>query len=216
MKDFYVKLDDDLDIRKSQSELLEKLAIKQGLNRLRCDENGAYFKICSSGDFFAFVNLDLTYQSGCDYTFTQALEELSRPHYKVGDWVCVADKPSISDKHRPGTILRIKKFTEGAMEGAKETTTYVQLSDYTYESVEDIRHATTKEKEKAQKKDIKLGIHTVEFFPNSIKVGCMECAIKEWEDLLEIMNAFDLKKVQHVDGTLATFDEIQKILERAK
>ena len=54
-----------------------------------------------------------------------------------------------------------------------------------------VRHATPAEIEEAQK-------------------------IKSWRRLLQIMELFDLKKIQHLDGATATFEDIKKIVERLK
>lgn len=208
---FYVDTLDDEDIK----QLLIKRAEEIGYQR-HFDKDVKISRYLAFGYWNAksiSMNSDPNLYVGMIQHYVEkALEHFKKakkPQFKVGDWVICdinSEEPKSSD-WKPNKVFQIKEIV---LAGSKE---YVSAGseDSGYWS-NTIRLATPEEIEKAQ--SFSIGPHQVKFLDTSTKVGCMEKTNVQWDGLYETMCQFNLKTVQHEDGTVAKFEDIKRIYDR--
>lgn len=62
-----------------------------------------------------------------------------------------------------------------------------------------------------EKREFMIGNHKVKRDKHFTYVGCFFTSDENWLKLAEVMDIFELKTVQHKDGTVATIDEIKSL-----
>lgn len=153
-----------------------------------------------------------------DKVIRRATSEEIDSSYKIGDYV-VATKDLFMDggelSYRKGTAYPITYISEKDM-----TITDEQGSKNHYVGKYSSKNSWAQFFRPALQNEINLplmvGNHEVHFRKESVKIGCLGKENRSWLKLQEVMENFDLKKVQHKDGTLATKEDIDKICRRIR
>ena len=149
----------------------------------------------------------------------EEIEKTQRIDFKVGDWVYAERGLLDANDNRTSQYIPVFKVDEVVELGNEKNITYIRpergISGGIKASV--CRLATPKEIKLAKKAlEIKIGEHIVEFRMRATKVGCLEKDNADWIKLYEAMCTFNLKTVQHEDGTVAKFQEIRRIIHSIK
>lgn len=216
MNSFVVDIKDDQEL----SKFIQEKAFASGY---RWMSGQSFYKFPSNYLVFQPDEKELQWTSNpqnyTKYTVDRVLEFLSKPVFKEGDWVTVLDTPNV--RHfNPQAIgytftfglpngFRMDSFLKG------ETYCVDLINKYHVNyKITDFRLATQEEIGKAKTPLLKIGNYEVEFVKPYINVGCLKRAESDWLKLFEIMDIFDLREIYHSSGTMATYEDIKKIVSR--